>query len=147
MTHDQTKYVAPKQQEQGESPLQPADVQGGLLSVPRTSVPKVRFSNPNPPDPKRDPKSIVLRELTTDDFMLAQRLAAKSSLLSFELLKLSLYRVDNRLVNHAEDEATGYLHKWSAKFRQQALLCYDKMHNTKDEEDAILLESMEPVAD
>ena len=154
--HRQSEYVQPRHAHEeaaappssaASSPLQDASATGHGFVLPPNTRPKYRFTVKNPPDPSRDPHSFTLAELTPDSHILAQQLSKDNKTrFAYELLKQSLYKVDGREVNHADDEATAYVHKWSFKFRQQALLCYAQVHHSSNAEDEVILGSMEPVA-
>ena len=55
---------------------------------------------------------------------------------------MSLWKVDGQFVNHAEDEATWYWHRFSSKVRHLLNLGWASIHITDDDEDEAFLSSM-----
>lgn len=117
-----------------------------------TNLPKWGFTIPKSArDPKRDPMKIVLRELTPDQMELAARLATggggakPSRKQSLEAnIKMALWEVDGRRVNHGDAEDEAYWARWSPKVRTLIYQGYARIHLSTDEEDAAFLGSMTP---
>lgn len=92
-----------------------------------------------------DPSTIVLREL--DEDLLGQaRSTGRGDIgrAADEAVKISLWRVNGRPVNHAEDEATLLWSRWSSKVRTLVHKAWARIHTTTDEEDEAFLASIRP---
>lgn len=90
-----------------------------------------------------DPKSITLREL--DDDLLDQ--ARKSGhgdegRAAKEAIKLAIYKVNGKLVNHGDDEASYFWGRWSSKVRHLVQHAWTKIHATDEDEDTDFLASV-----
>jgi hypothetical protein len=113
----------------------------------KDSSPKWKFTFPD--SVRRtlsDPKSIVLRELNEDQMEQAARIGkGDNRRVGIESVKLSLYKVDDKLIDHGADEASAYWDRWSAKIKFQTLDAWGKLHQTSKEEDKAFFDSMEAV--
>lgn len=88
----------------------------------------------------RDPSSVVLVELKVGEIDAAYEVASGNrNRLTQELAKLSVHKVDGRLVSLEDMEAAWPT--WSQKVRMQCVVAYNTMHNTSDEEDRAFLAS------
>jgi hypothetical protein len=90
-----------------------------------------------------DPKVVVLRELGPDEIDEARRIGGSSDRASTEAVKIAIWKVDGVKVDHTEEQATYYWHRWSAKVRHLIQLAWGKIHVTEDSEDDAFLSSME----
>lgn len=137
----------------------PIDEAPGLADFPTQAQaearqPKWSFTIPVSARSKvegRDPSTVTLRELTPDQIELASRLAMRGTdgtsrkKSTEEQVKMSLWEVDGRRVNHGEAEADAYWGKWSPKVRVLVTQGWARIHLSSDEEDAAFLGSMTPV--
>jgi hypothetical protein len=130
-------------------PPSPIDSAPRDLSSEDKKTPRWKFKIPlsvrDKRSPDRDPKMVVLRELTPGQMETASRLGKGSGRKSTEeSIKLSLWEVDGRRVNHGDAEADFYFSKWSPKIRVLLYQAWERIHLTSDDEDDAFLSSMEP---
>lgn len=95
---------------------------------------------------EEDPTTFVLQELDVNEVESARKLADGNQTRSMmEQVKLSLYEVDGRIVDHTRDEGTYYFNRWSQKVRELAVVGYDAVASNKSEDITAFLSSMESV--
>lgn len=93
-----------------------------------------------------DPKVVIIRELTPDEVLTTGRIAQGDRIrMGMEQIKLSLYMVDGKVVDHSAFEGEIYWKRWSAKVRALMTEGYGIVNNSSDDEDADFLGSMELV--
>lgn len=139
----------PKPRKTGKAPIQraPEDKPQEFTPVGTIDKKKERTYTFTIPESSRvsehDPKVVVMRELGPDDMALSRKLAgANEGQAAAEAVKLALWEVDGNRVNHGEDQATWYWHRFSSKVRHLLNLGWAKIHVTDENEDAAFLSSM-----
>ena len=144
------------QAEQPKPPVargEPEPKNEGIEDAPRNTldeaVSKKRYRTYTFTVPKKsrlsphDPAKITLRELDPDLMTQARKLsAAGGTSTSDEAVKLSLWMIDGRPVDHTIDEATYYWGRFSAKVRHHCNVGWGAIHATEPEEDEAFLSSM-----
>lgn len=84
-------------------------------------------------DPSKDPQTVVLVELKAGEIEAAYEVSGNKRRVASELAKLSVYKVDGRVVT-SEDVEFAWA-GWSNKVREHLILGYHRIHNTSDEAD------------
>lgn len=113
----------------------------GLPGDDRQRRNRLKFTFPaSARDPVRDPTTVVMVELKIGEVEAAYEAGhGNKQRIAQELAKLSIYKVDGRVV--ALDDLEAAWPAWSAKVRTLCVLAYDRMHNTSDAEDAAFFAS------
>lgn len=95
---------------------------------------------------EKDPEKVTLVELSEGQEEMAERIAGGDKTTASkrirEKVKMSIYEVDGRRVNHADDEPTMLWDSWSPKVKRLLMLGWNQIHNTTDEEDDSFLSGM-----
>lgn len=113
--------------------------------VPDKIVHRWKFTIPKcRRDPARDPEVIVLRELTSTQFEMIDKMGQTSFKRAIDSVKMSIYEVDGQVVDHSRSEADVYWGRWSSPVRGFCQVGFNKIHNSTEEEDQDFLTSMEP---
>lgn len=152
MSQPQAQKPQPPVARKEPAPQSPVDEAPSALDAPsKTSelakLPKYEFTIPESARIKdADPKKVVIRELTEDDMDLADRLSkGQNRKVGREAVKMSLWSVDGRLVDHSTGEGDFYWAKWGMKVKVLLLTAWSRIHQTDDAEDQAFFESMRPV--
>lgn len=93
-----------------------------------------------------DPTQFVIRELTVEEVEASRKIADGDRTRSvIEQTKLSLFSVDEHVVDHSRDEGSYFYNNWSQKVRELAVLAYDQVGSNTQAEVTDFLSSMESV--
>lgn len=108
--------------------------------------------------PYKDPKVLVLREVTEPEMEVAEKLGGLDNRKTvFEAVKLSMHAVgykwdpkkqvceDLRIVNHGDSEADILWGQWGLKIKFLCVEAFRSINQTTKEQDADFLGSMTPV--
>jgi hypothetical protein len=138
----------PSPQSYAPSPQAAApDLSAEAIIAARSAQPRHQFTIPPNVRGPNDPSTVVLLELTSGQEETAAKIAGDDSStlrLASEMCKLALYKVDGRLVDHANAEAEFYWARWSTKVRRLIQSAIGKIHNTTKEEDDAFFASQTP---
>ena len=91
-----------------------------------------------------DPVSFGMQELSYGDEEAAYEAAGENPKKAFELqLMRSLVEVNGRRLDKGKNEDEIHYRRWSSKCRKLAVIAFNRLHNTSEEEDAAFFASAE----
>lgn len=128
------------------TPAEEAGAAAPSLTQPKRRVYTTTYTIPEDVrDAERDPMTITLRELTGTEMIEAVKLGrAIGRGGEDQTVLMSIFEVDGARVNHAEEEATAYWARWSAKTRILVQAAWGRIHTTTKAEDAAFFDSARP---
>ena len=139
----QPKPPSPKSPVDDAPKLTPHGPEQAVTEVPTE---KFEFTFPESVRKPNDPKTVVIRELSEPEMSQAMKIGKDDNRKTgMEAVKMSLYKVDGRVVDHGEFEADAYWGRWGQKVKFQLLEGWRRINQTSETEDAAFFASMKPV--